>query len=213
MTIQSNQKNKSTKKTKVQLESEISELKEMVKQLIQSNQNNKKVTDVSEIENEDELKTIPSQKLINVTSLFFGDLNLIASHGKPINFKHFGTTLPITFEDLTHICNNQRNFAEKGFFYIHSQDAIKILYLTNAYKKIISKSEIENLITLSNEQIKETYTKVTDNIKETIVDVVVHGIKDGEQKYLDRNKVDFIGSLCNKNLFQIAEDLRQYDEK
>ncbi len=205
-----------------QLKNDVNDLKEMMKMFIQSQtQSNKIDTDikapekesVSEYEDLEEVVSIPPNQLINVTSLFTGGMTLTGSHGKPIRFERFGQTMPVTFEDVNYACSNNRKFAEEGYFFIHSGKAVKLLYLNEAYEKIIDVKTIENLINLSTDKIEEIYNKVTQNIKDSIIDIVVRGIIANKPAYSDRNKIDFLGKLRGKDLNVIAKNIQEYEVK
>ena len=208
------------------LKKELSSLKDMMKQIMDMNSstnNNKK--DTSEIEKNNsgdniddygennENVHIPPTELINVTSLFNGGMTLIGSHGQPIRFVRFGQTMPITFQDLNHVCSNNRTLAEDGYFYINNKNAIKLLYLFENYEKIITVKEIENFIKLTTSEMEKLYNRVAKNIQDSIIDLVVKGIIKNDPEYRDRNKIEFIGSLRGKDLEKMAKNLQEYDIK
>ncbi|MBU7316140.1 hypothetical protein [Paenibacillus oleatilyticus] len=190
------------------LKTEISELRQMFQQFmetqkLQLQEKEMKVEDSLTIN--DDVSIIPPNKLINITSLYSGGMTLRANN-KPIRFDKFGITRPVTFEDLTYICSNHRNLAEEGCFFIHDQEAVKALYLSDYYKHFVNKTTIENLITLSHEKISDIFNNLTDTLKETVEDIIVNGIISNDSKYADRNKIDHISKLCGKNLYKLAQD-------
>jgi len=203
------------------LRAEMDELKEMMKQMMAS-QNNQSDTSndkksassiVADFEEEDEIVDIAPQTLIHVTSLFTGGMSLKGSHGKIIRFERFGQRMPITFEDLNYAVSNDRYLAEGGYFYIHSEDAIKLLYLQEEYDKIVDAKTIENIINLPSTKIEELYSSVSDNIKDSIMDIIVRGIQQNKPKYQDRNKISFLSKLIGKDLEVIARSLNEYNTK
>lgn len=206
---QSNQNEINYTEENKKLKEEISQLKSMFEQLMQKQNEPKNPLRVGSIIVEDEIVEIPPNKLINITSLFYGGMTLKASNNKKIRFDKFGVTLPVTFEDLTYICSNHRNLAEEGSFFIHNQDAVKALYLESNYEKIVNKSTIENLISLSHDQIESVYTELTDSLKETVEDIIIQGIISNNSKFSDRGKIDLISKLCGKNLFKLAQDFNE----
>lgn len=186
------------------LKEEIEQLKKMIEELRKEKEN---IIDIPE----STVSEIPLNKLIKVVSLFHGILNLITNSGKVITFNHFGAIKPITFGDLMEICDRQKRLAEEGYFMILDKDAVEALYLTEAYKKIVSKEVIENIITLPGEKIKEILENTTDAIKESIIDTIIKGINAGDIRYLDKNKIYFIGQILGKDLFKMAEDVKVYN--
>ena len=189
-----------------ELKQEIEGLKKMIEELRKNKDN---VLDNPEAT----ISEIPLNRLVKVVSLFHGILNLITNSGKVITFNHFGVIKPIAFGDLMEICDRQKRLSEEGYFMILDNEAIDALYLTEAYKKIVSKDVIENIINLPEEQIKEILENTTDAIKESIIDTIVKGINSGDIKYLDRNKVHFVGQVLGKDLYKIAEDIKMYEAR
>jgi cell division septum initiation protein DivIVA len=186
------------------LKEEIEQLKKIIEELRNEKKNTVDIT-------ESTVSEIPLNKLIKVVSLFHGILNLITNSGKVITFNHFGAIKPITFGDLMEICDRQKRLAEEGYFMILDKDAVEALYLTEAYKKIVGKEVIENIITLPEEEIKEILENTTDAIKESIIDTIIKGINAGDIRYLDKNKIYFIGQILGKDLFKMAEDVKAYN--
>ncbi|MBW3020717.1 hypothetical protein KY334_05450 [Candidatus Woesearchaeota archaeon] len=197
-----------------QLKSELSDLKKMMEKFLSQKSESSEVENKAEDNKsvfEDNIVMNPTQ-LINITSLFTGGMTLTGSHGKPIRLDRFGVTIPVTFEDLNHVCSNMRSFAEEGYFFIHSEKAIQLLYLQEKYKKIISAKEIENVITLPIEEIEKTYNNVAKNIKQSIIDIAVQGIVNNDPLYSDRNKIDVLSKLYGKDLNIVARNVREYSE-
>lgn len=192
------------------LQSQFNEMKEQFAQLmkVQSENSNK----VSEDIQDEEAPIIPSNKITNITNIFDGKMYLNANN-KIIGFESFGMTLPVTFEDLQYICANHRTFAEKGYFFIHNKDMIHALYLDEAYKKIINKSTIEHILKLTDKQITETISNTTDTIKDTIINLIVKGVKDNKPEYADKRKIDLISELTGQDIFKLAQDLRELEKK
>lgn len=201
------------------LQSELDELKAMMEQLMESQKTQPEVVTKpqDDMEIDDEVELIPPNKMMNLTSLFYGGMTLQGAN-KPIRFEHFGMTRPVSFEDLTFICNNHRSLAENGFFFIHNKDAIKALYLDDHYKRFVNKQTIENIITLPDQEITNIFNNVTNELKETIIDVVIAGVKQHIQtgdnmKYSNRNKIELLSSLSGKNIWKIANDAVEEDRK
>lgn len=198
-----------TQEENKQLKQEISDLKAMFQQLMSTvqSQNEAKVA-APIIEEEDEYATIDIQpnQIIKVTSLFYGGMVLRGSNNKRVPFEKFGVTMPVTYEDLNYICSNHRKLAEEGCFYIHDKNAIKALYLEDNYKNIVNKQTIESIITLSDQQITDIITNLTPSLRYTVEDIVIQGIVSNDRRYGDRNKIDLISRLCDKNLNKIAQE-------
>jgi hypothetical protein len=207
--VQTEVKIDSTQEENKQLKQELSDLKAMFQQLMSTvqSQNEAKIV-VPVVEEVDEYSTIDIQpnQLIKVTSLFYGGMVLRGSNNKRIPFEKFGVTLPVSYEDLNYICSNHRKLAEEGCFYIHDKNAIKALYLEGNYTNIVNKQTIESIITLSDQQITDIITNLTPALRTTVEDIVIQGIVSNDRRYGDRNKIDLISHLCEKNLSKIAQE-------
>lgn len=197
------------------LENEMSELKMMLQQVIQAQttMNSSNVVSASEVHLKEELglseedySIIPPNKLIRLTSLFYGGMTLRGSNNKPIRFDKFGMTRPVSFDDLTYICTNHPTLAEDGAFFIHDKEAVRALYLENSYTKIIDSKKMENLFDLSRDQIEDIVCSLNDTQMNTVENIVIQGIIDGNSKYSNWSKVDVVNKYCKKNLQKIAQD-------
>lgn len=186
------------------LKQEIEELKKMIEEL-------RKGKNEGSDNQEAIINEIPLNRLVKVVSLFHGILNLVTNSGKVITFNNFGVIKPIAFGDLIEICDRQKRLAEEGYFMILDKDVVEALYLTDAYKKIVNKEVIENIINLSEGEIKEILENTTDAIKEAIVDTIVKGINSGDTRYLHKDKIYFIGQILGKDLFKMAEEIKKYE--
>lgn len=203
------------------LKSELEDMKKMLESLMNKDktQLTEERQEVKEVNNKTKNKflgklgsivTIEPNTLIYVESLFTGGMTLKGSHNKTVRFETFGQVMPITYEDLTYICSNHRSLAEDGYFFIHNEDAIKSLYLTEHYKRIISAQEINEVINLDENEMVDIYNSVTKNIKASIISCFIKGIQDNVRDYQDRNKISVIGKLCNKDLYEVAKELTIY---
>jgi anion-transporting ArsA/GET3 family ATPase len=198
-----------------QLRSELDEMKAMMKQLLESQNASKEQSKESQKidsdpDNIDESYVdIPQNKQINVTSLFYGGMTLYGTNSKKIRFDKFGITRPISYGDLIDVCNRHRDLAEQGAFFIHSKDAVKALYLEQSYVNILDAKKIGNLLTLSESEIDSIMKSMTDIQKNTVENVVIQGIIDGDHKYTNWNKVNIVNKHCKRNLQKIANERMQ----
>lgn len=200
------------------LKNDFNELKELMTQVLKGQETNKNVQEEKSVEytstdfEDYEAKIIPLNKIVYITNLFDGKMYLTGTNNKPINFENFGVTLPVTWEDLQQVCATYRSFAEKGYFFIHNKDMVSILNLNDAYKKIIDKNMIEDILKLSDNQIKDILSNITDIIKDTVLNIIVKGVKENNPKYSDARKISLIGTLLNKDVYKIAQQLRELEK-
>jgi flagellar basal body P-ring protein FlgI len=197
------------------LQKQVDELKSMMAEFLQSQkvsvQSPKEaVSTVSYETDYEDVPMIPANKHIQVTSLFTGGMTVKGVNDKPIRFDHFGMTRPISYDDLTNVVSVHRNLVEDGSFFIHSKEAVKALYLEDIYSKMITKQTIENILELSDEEIRRIFNNTTQNIQETIVDLTIEGVKrhlkQGDMKYSNRNKIELLSELSGKDIYKIAND-------
>lgn len=192
------------------LRKEVEELKSLVKELLQRDKKEDKKEEVEKRKVDDESPfEISPHRLIKITSLFTGGMTLRGAKNQPIRFDKFGVQRPVTYEDLIHICNEYRNLAEEGYFYIDDKEAVKALYLEDHYKHIVDRDTIRNLIKLDEEKIKEIYNNLSQTLQESFLDIVIDGIERGDYEFNDRNKINLISQLCGKNLYEIVERRRE----
>lgn len=195
-----------------QLEAEINEMKLMMKQILELQSKKQTESDVllddtvsEEVSNDDYIE-IPPNKQINITSLYYGGMTLYGANKKKIRFERFGVTRPVSFEDLTYICTEHRELAESGAFFIHNKEAVRSLYLEQSYTKILDAKKIANLMDLPHDQIESIMKMLNDVQKNTVEYIVIDGIINGDNKYMNYSKLDIINKYCGKNLQKIAQE-------
>src|SRR5690606_12188285 len=132
-------------------QNDVNSLKALMQQLIESQSQKEEVVVTSTTSNPEEdqdrdYSIIPPNKLVKVSSLFYGGMTLRGSNDKKIRFARFGDTKPVSYEDLTYICTNHENLAEQGAFFVHDVEVVRSLYLERTYEKILDVKKIENLI-------------------------------------------------------------------
>ena len=156
--------------------------------------------------------SISPSKMINVTNLFYGTLYLEGLHGT-LEFPGFGITRPMTFEDISHAQSKARTFATEGYFYIHDENAVKLLYLEDSYKHFVKKDKIKKILDLSEKQIKDLIGNTTQIIKDTIASMIVDGlVKDEDLDYQDKlfaskSKIAVVGDALGKDLIEISRQI------
>ena len=187
-----------------QLKSQLEEMQKMLLEL----KNNMAVKETAVVkepiqEPVSEYIDIPLNKVVKVMSLYFGGLNLkVSDNGKTFRFNNFGDMQPILYNDLIQIMNHQHRFCQEGYFMILDKDVIKAHALEDNYKKLLDAKQIQNILEYDDEKITELFTSTTQNIKESIISIVVAKINgDGN---VDKNKVHLLGELYGADLFAYA---------
>jgi hypothetical protein len=192
-----------------QLKSELDEIKKMLLNL-NLNQNQSQVvaqkqTVIKNIEEDD--PEIRQNKYIKVISLNFGKLVLSTEgrgQGKIFTFNKFGEVKNIIYSDLANLIHHQQSFAEQGRFYILDKQVVKNHGLVEYYDKLMTKEMIDNILNHNRDEIISLFTNATDAQKETIVNILIKKIVNGED--VDINKIDILSRIWGQNIYDIARD-------
>ncbi len=158
----------------------------------------------SESINEDEIRP---NKYIKVMSLNFGKLVLTTEgrgQGKVFVFNKFGDVKNIVYSDLANLIHHQQTFAEQGRFYIFDKNVVRNHGLVEYYNKFMTKEKIETILDNNRDEVISLFTNTTEAQKETIVNILIKKIIDGED--VDINKIDIISRLWGQNLYDTARD-------
>jgi hypothetical protein len=198
---------KNLKEENKNLKSKLSEIEEMLKLLTQNQLKQASVPDyIIKTESEDD-KKLQSTDYIKVMSLNFGKLVLTTEQkgqGKIYIFNKFGETKNILYSDLANLIHNQQSFAEQGRFYIFNKQVIRNHGLDQYYEKFMTKEKIENILQYNRDEIIDLFTNATESQKETLVNILIKKMIDGED--VDVNKIDIISRIYGENLYDIARD-------
>jgi hypothetical protein len=194
------------------------ELQEIKKLLFNLTQNQPTVQpeytiEKSEILVEDDDFEIKPNKYIKVMSLNFGKLVLTTEgrgQGKVFTFNKFGDVKNIVYADLANLIHHQQSFAEQGRFYVFDKNVVKNHGLVEYYNKFMTREKIEHILDENRDEIISLFTNTTDAQKESIVNILIKKIIDGED--VDVNKVDVISRIYGKNIYDVARDKIQESE-
>jgi hypothetical protein len=160
-------------------------------------------------ESKDDNSMIAMHKIIKVVSLYNGILNLKTSAGDEhaiFKFNFFGDEQPLFYSDLVKAISIQQRFFKDGFCMILDDDVVKAHYLTESYKNLLNKEELDNFLAFSDDEIKEKYPKLTEHQKITVLERVAYKIN--KRDVLDMNKVDVLSSVSKQNLVDLANKLK-----
>ena len=158
---------------------------------------------------EENIGLIPMHKIIKVVSLYNGILNLKTStndRNAVFKFNFFGDEQPIFYTDLVKAIAMQQRFFKDGFCMILDADVVKAHYLTDAYKSLLTREQIDNFLDFSESEIKELYPKLTQIQKITVLERVA--LKINNRDSIDMNKVDIVSSVSQQSLTDLANKLK-----
>lgn len=121
--------------------------------------------------------------------------------GTVYDFLEFGEIQDIPFGDLKDIVRNNRSFAEKGYFYIANEEAVKQLRLERVYNKLLKNEDMLNLFNINPQTVIELYKLAPEGQKKVIIDLIVDKKLKGET--VDANILLTLGELSGKDLIGI----------
>lgn len=185
------------------LKSQLEEMKKLIELKKDSEKQESKTPSDSLFIDESQI-AIPSNKLISVMNMASGSLNLDAN-GKRILLREFGTTQQISFEDLRAVYNTHPIIIEEGWLLIQSIEVVKALYLEERYENFKSKKFIEDIITLSAEEIIKTLDNLTPSLQTTAIDIIIKGLSEKNNKFSDLNKIQVISDFVGQDINELAK--------
>ena len=193
------------------LKRELEEMKLMMLELMKAKEEPKVQAESQSIKkglfsNTEEKYDIDPKTYFPITSLTYGGLNLRGLHNV-FTIPDFGQSISVSFEDLRAIHNNHPIPTKEGMFLIKNETAVKALSLDKYYEKFINEDMILNFMKLSTGEIKEILTTTTDILKRTIVETVISGVINGDDSFMDRNKVKLIGDLTGLDIYALVNQI------
>jgi hypothetical protein len=186
------------RQTKKDLELEIQLLKQQLDKLSNIEEKTEEIS-----------KEIPMNKLIKVTSLYNGILNLKSSNQSDstvFTFSFLGYTQPLFYSDLIKCINVQRRFFLDGFCYIEDREVIKAHYLENVYQTILNKDGILNFLNNDDKYIVTKYQELPIQQKITVLETIANRLNDNEN--IDRNKIDILANVSEVDIYELANKLK-----
>lgn len=156
-----------------------------------------------------EKENIDKDRDIPFISLSLGTVNLSTEgdgKGDIFTFEHFGDNLMIPMTQAKQIIRKNKNFIREGLVYIDDEEFIKSERLTSSYKNILSKEEIESLITKKKKDFESTFNNMTKSQQELIAGLIVDKIRKDEE--VDMNIIQVINTSLKTDLIREVEDFK-----
>jgi len=151
------------------------------------------------------VNTVQPNEYIKVMSLIDNKLNLSTRDhglGKTFSFEEFGETQDILYSDLMEINNHHRNFLEAGYYYILDDRVVAIASKKDAYKKILTKEQIEKILN-NDEAAISLFQKANPKQQEVIVKFIIKKIINNEP--VDYNLIDKLSRVSGVNIVEKAK--------
>ena len=121
--------------------------------------------------------------------------------GTVYTFNEFGEEQPIPYSDARRIIKNNKNFIKGGKCYIADDDIIKAEHLTNDYKKILSKNELLELLSMNKDKFKSIFDALTDTQKEIFRDILIEKLNVNKNS-VDMNIVQYVNESLNIDILE-----------
>ena len=151
------------------------------------------------------VNTVQPNEYIKVMSLIDNKLNLSTRDhglGKTFSFEEFGETQDILYSDLMEINNHHRNFLEAGYYYILDDRVVAIASKKEAYKKILTKEQIEKILN-NDETAISLFQKANPKQQEVIVKFIIKKIINNEP--VDYNLIDKLSRVSGVDIVEKAK--------
>lgn len=193
------------------LEKENKEIREQLDRMLKMMEAQKTETVTLTENSETSLEEPSPNKTIRLMSLCRGSLNLAEDEsgtGK-IKFSKYGEVKTILYSSLIRIVNNNRAFAEKGYFYILDKAAVYYLGLNDCYSKIITKDVMDNILKYEDVDIARIIENTDENQVETMVKNLTDRVYNGES--VDLNKVQYISRKTNIDILSKVNEMKNFD--
>lgn len=218
--------NKEQDAEKSQLAAENQTLKEMLSKLterldaMEKEREEAKTVAVSQVVNtidgeNDEYAEPDANKQIKIMSMFYGSLNLSnnanRSAGRTLTFSKFGEVKSVLYHDLVDYVNNERRFAEEGYFYILDKAAVYHLGLTNEYTKLVDSDIVNHMMDYSVAELDSIASVMTDAQKESIANLFADKLYHGKE--LDLNKIAVISKHLPVSIEQMVQEKKDFDAR
>lgn len=202
--VKVNKEEKNDTVSKKEYEALLKKFEEMQEALTRVTNNNQPIQNITQYIGD-------KDKDISVTSLTVGLLNLSTEGygaGEVYKFRNIGEEQMIPMEDLKKIVKNNKSFIEGGKVFINDDEVVKNLKLTNAYKKLLSYNEINDLFSKDRKAFEKIFSNMTANQKETVKRIIFEKLSKDAQS-VDMNIVQVVNNLLDVD---IMSDVRKQQE-
>ena len=189
---------KSESKKIEELEAQIAQLTQLMKQM------NMQATSTGSSAEED--KDINPNKKTKVTSLTYGYFSLYAPNRGFLKFPNYGSTHTVTYAQLIDYVNACRTATENGNFYIHNQDMVEDLGLSEIYETILNEKLIDKILYSNDIELSDILSNTTQTQKNSICALVCQKVYDKEMT--DMTKIDEISKAIGVDILSKVTEMK-----
>ena len=204
----STEENKTTQTAKDE-NTRIAELEAMIAQLTLAMNQLQKTTPVAK-EAISEDKDINPNKKTKITSLTYGYFSLYAPNRGFLKFPNYGSTHTITYAQLVDYVNACRTATENGNFYIHNQDMVEDLGLTEVYETLLSDKLIDKILYSDELEVRDILANTTETQRNSICALVCQKVYDKEISNMAR--IDEISKSIGVDILKKVNEMKDTSE-
>lgn len=153
---------------------------------------------------------IRPDEYVEIISLCPNDLYLSVSPSDdtPEKFEYVGESKHVLYGDLVKIINRHGKFARDGVFYIVDERIVKRHNLIKFYDDILTKDEIEKLMTSDSDVAIKMFKMANRNQQSYLSDMFIKKIVSGDN--VDMNMVYKMGQILGTDIAKNAEDVKEF---
>ena len=182
----------------------IAELEAMIKQLTE---NMAKIQGSNIVNNyTEEERDINPNKKTRITSLTYGYFSLYAPNRGFLKFPNYGSYHTVSYAQLVDYVNTCRVAAENGNFYIHNQEMVEDLGLSETYEAILNDKIIDKILFSNDLEIKDILANTTDVQKNSICALVCNKVFNKEMT--DMGKIDEISKAIGVDILKKVGEMK-----
>lgn len=195
-----------SEKSKENKTDKITELEAIIAKLSKTIEDMQNNNIVNVVDNIAEDKDISPNKKTKITSLTYGYFSLYAPNRGFLKFPNYGSTHTVTYSQLIDYVNNCRTSAENGNFYIHNQDMVEDLGLSESYSTILSDKIIDKILFSDELENQDILRHTTDTQKNSICSLVCQKVFD--KQITDMGKIDEISKAIGVDIFKKVNEMK-----
>ena len=205
-----NKTNSTDKKTNTPIsqKSEAKKIEELEAQIAQLTQLMQKMNmqATSPVSDTEEDRDINPNKKTKVTSLTYGYFSLYAPNRGFLKFPNYGSTHTITYAQLIDYVNACRTATENGNFYIHNQDMVEDLGLSEIYETILNEKLIDKILYSNDIEFSDILSNTTQTQKDSICALVCQKVYNKEMT--DMSKIDEISKAIGVDILSKVNEMK-----
>lgn len=133
--------------------------------------------------------------------------NASGGSGREYNFKGFGVSIKIPYEDLSNIVQKSFSFFESGYIYVNDARFTKANGLEHIASKVLTKEQIETIVYGDSPDGMDLFKKGTAAQKDVMANMLMKELIDN--KPVDMNRVKKVSEFVGFDLNQRAGEFKE----